>query len=83
MYYVVGCPECRAIWILEGEQESTTCRSCRKQHQLKKLKRFIETEHKNVAVEARAEILAEQAGQKDEYREARQNTDGFTSPTRN
>lgn len=71
MYYVVGCSDCSAYWILEGEQETTTCRSCGTRHKVKKLKRFIESPDKAVVREARAELLAEKAGYGDEYREQR------------
>lgn len=73
MYYVVGCSDCSALWILEGEQETTVCRSCGTRHDTDGLKRFIETEEKAVAREARAEMLAERAGHGDEYRAARDN----------
>ena len=67
MYYLVGCPDCSALWILEGEQETTMCRSCRTRHQVDSLRRFVETEEKVVATEARAEILAERSGHGDDY----------------
>lgn len=72
MYSVVGCSDCGSFWILEGDQETTVCRSCGKQHTTEKLKRFIQTPEKEEAKEARAELLAEKAGYGDEYREQRE-----------
>lgn len=68
MYSLVGCSDCNALWILEGEQETTTCRSCGKRHQVDSLRKFVETEVKEVARERRAEMLADRAGHGEEYR---------------
>jgi len=58
MYAVVGCTDCSALWVVEGAPETTTCPRCGKRRQFEKLRRFVETEDRNVAREARASMLA-------------------------
>ena len=62
MYSVVGCPECRAIWIREGAAETTTCPRCRTRHQVDRLRPLATTETPEAAREARTAILTEREG---------------------
>jgi hypothetical protein len=67
MYSVVGCSDCEALWIVEGRPATTECPRCGKRHQLKKLKRFVETDDKDHASEVRASMLANRQGQGDAF----------------
>lgn len=61
MYSVVGCGECRALWIVEGRPGTTRCPRCRKRHQFEKLRAFAETESSEAATRVRSSMLAERA----------------------
>lgn len=63
MYAVVGCTECSALWILADRPETTQCPRCGKRHQTKRLKRFVETDDRDHAREARASMLANRQGE--------------------
>lgn len=63
MYSVVGCSECEALWILEGQPETTECPRCGKRHRTKQLKRFVETDDEDHARDVRASMLANRQGQ--------------------
>jgi len=64
MYAVVGCNNCGALWLLSDPDSSTTagCQRCGKTHQVRKLKRFFESDDRNAAREARAALLAKKHG---------------------
>ena len=61
MYSVVGCGECRALWIVEGRPETTRCPRCRRRHQFNKLRAFAETDSSEAAARIRSSMLAERA----------------------
>lgn len=61
MYSVVGCRNCRALWIVEGRPETTECPRCGTRRQFSKLKAFAETETATEARRARAAMLAERS----------------------
>lgn len=63
MYAVVGCTDCSALWIVEGRPETTACPRCGKRRQFSKLRKFVETEQKEAAAEARASMLANRGGE--------------------
>jgi DNA-directed RNA polymerase subunit RPC12/RpoP len=63
MYVVVGCTDCSALWIVEGRPETTACPRCGKRRQFSKLRKFVETERKEAAAEARASMLANRGGE--------------------
>jgi predicted nucleic acid-binding Zn-ribbon protein len=69
MYAVVGCGECRALWIVDGEPETTGCPRCGKRHQYERLKRFLETHDADEARQARAALLADREGYSDAFGE--------------
>ena len=69
MYAVVGCGECRAVWVVDGEPEATGCPRCGKRHQFGKLKRFAETADPDEARQARAALLADREGYGDAFAE--------------
>lgn len=61
MYEVVGCVDCRAVWIREGAAETSTCPRCGTRHRVDRLRSLAETETADAAREARTEILAERS----------------------
>ena len=61
MYAVVGCSNCRALWVVEDRPETTQCPRCRTRHPFDGLKRFAETDSAEAAARARSERLAERA----------------------
>lgn len=63
MYAVVGCSDCQALWIVEGRPDTTECRRCGKRHRFDRLKRFVETDDRAAAREARGQMLAERDDQ--------------------
>jgi hypothetical protein len=68
-YAVVGCTDCSALWVVEGEPETTECPRCGKRRQFRKLRRFVETEDRAEAREARASILANRQGEGEAFAE--------------
>jgi predicted nucleic acid-binding Zn-ribbon protein len=82
MYAVVGCGECSALWVVEGEPETTGCPRCGTRHQYAKLKRFVETDDEAHAREVRASMLANRRGEGeafaalDSYEELGEHADG-------
>jgi len=69
MYAVVGCGECGALWVVEGEPRTTGCPRCGKRHRFDRLRRFAETEDEDRARGARAALLAERSGHADVFEE--------------
>jgi hypothetical protein len=69
MYAVVGCGDCRALWVLDDPQaaETATCPRCRTRHRTDSLRRFAEFEAREAAREARAAMLADRADQTDAF----------------
>jgi hypothetical protein len=61
MYAVVGCSNCRALWVVEDRPETTQCPRCRTRHRFERLKTFAETDSADAAARARGELLAERA----------------------
>lgn len=61
MYSVVGCGDCGAVWIVDGDPETTTCRRCGKRHRFAALRKLARTDDKQAAAEARSKILADRA----------------------
>ncbi|PSP67626.1 replication protein H [Halobacteriales archaeon QS_1_69_70] len=61
MYAVVGCSNCRALWVVEDRPETTQCPRCRTRHRFERLKVFAEAEAADAAARARGELLAERA----------------------
>ncbi|MES3516693.1 MAG: DUF5817 domain-containing protein [Natronomonas sp.] len=61
MYWVVGCGECSALWIVDGRPETTNCRRCGKRHRFEALRTFAETETSEAASRVRSAMLAERS----------------------
>lgn len=59
MYAVVGCSDCRALWVVEGRPETTQCPRCGSRKQFDSLKRFVTADDPDRARQARAAMLAE------------------------
>lgn len=78
MYAVVGCGNCNAFWVVEGQPETTGCPRCGKRHRYAKLKRFVETEDPDEARQARAALLADRGG----HGETFSNLDSFADMER-
>jgi hypothetical protein len=64
MYAVVGCTDCAALWLLSDPDSSKTarCPRCGRRHQTRKLKRLFESDDRDTARQARAELLAKKQG---------------------
>ena len=69
MYAVVGCGECRALWIVEGRPETSQCPRCGKTRKYEKRRQFVTTENQNHAREVRASMLAARQDQDDAFAE--------------
>lgn len=69
MYAVVGCGECDALWVVEGEPETTACPRCGTRHRFDRLRRFAETDDEARARRARTTMLAERSGDADALEE--------------
>ncbi len=69
MFAVVGCQDCSALWIVDGQPETTTCPRCTTQHQFEKLRPLTTTEEKDAAREARSRLLAARQGEADAFSE--------------
>jgi len=61
MYSVVGCNECRNLWVVDGRPETTKCPRCGKRHRFEKLKAFAETDTSDAAARVRSSMLAERS----------------------
>ncbi|PSQ43641.1 replication protein H [Halobacteriales archaeon SW_5_68_122] len=59
MYSVVGCSECRHLWIVEGRPETTQCPRCRSHYRFESLKAFAETDTSDAAARVRSSMLAD------------------------
>ncbi|MFD1514806.1 DUF5817 family protein [Halomarina rubra] len=67
MYSVVGCPDCRALKIVDGRPETTKCQRCGRTSQFEKLRTFYRNEDVDAVREIRARLLAERSGHGDAY----------------
>lgn len=67
MYAVVGCSNCRALWIVADRPETTSCPRCDSRHQFDRLEQFATTESKEAAREARAALLAAEQDRGEDY----------------
>ena len=67
MYAVVGCSDCRALWVIEGRPETTECPRCGTTRTRARRRTFLETEDPDHAREARAAMLAERQGHADAF----------------
>lgn len=67
MYTVVGCPDCRALKIVDGRPETTKCPRCGRTSQFEKLRAFYRSEDVDAAREVRARLLADRSGHGDAY----------------
>jgi hypothetical protein len=64
MYAVVGCTDCASLWLVSDPASSETarCPRCGRRHRTRKLKRFFESDDRETARQARAELLAKRQG---------------------
>lgn len=69
MYAVVGCGECKALWIVEGRPARSECPRCGTTRKFEKRRQFVTTEDENHAREVRASMLAARQGQSDAFAE--------------
>jgi hypothetical protein len=67
MYAVVGCRECRALWIVEGRPDTTRCPRCGTRRQFSKLRRFLETGDADEARQARSALLAKRQDESEAF----------------
>jgi len=59
VYRVVGCRDCRALWVIEGRPETTQCPRCRTRHPVDRLRAFARADSADEAREARSRLLAD------------------------
>lgn len=69
MYAVVGCDECQALWIVEGEPERSGCPRCGRTRLHEKRRKFVTTEDGDHAREVRASMLAARSGHDEAFAE--------------
>lgn len=67
MYAVVGCDECSALWIVEGEPETSQCPRCGKTRGHHKRRKFVTTDDEDHAREVRSSMLASRQGHGDAF----------------
>jgi len=69
MYAVVGCGECSALWVVEGDPDRTECPRCgtSKKHEYRR--EFLTTEDAEYAREVRASMLASRQGESEAFAE--------------
>lgn len=65
MYVVVGCSDCRHLWLLTDPHtnDSATCPGCGKTHQTDRLKHLFESDERAPARQTRAALLAKRSGE--------------------
>ncbi len=69
MYAVVGCSECQALWIVEGEPERSQCPRCGTTRLHEKRRTFVTSEDQNHVREVRASMLAARSGHDETFAE--------------
>lgn len=69
MYAVVGCGECKALWLVEGRPETSQCPRCGKTRAYEKRREFVTTADEDHAREVRASMLAARQGRDDAFAE--------------
>jgi DNA-directed RNA polymerase subunit RPC12/RpoP len=69
MYAVVGCSDCSALWVTEGQPETTQCPRCGTRRKHAKRRKFVETDDEAHAREVRASMLANRQGEGDAFAE--------------
>ncbi|MFB6223568.1 MAG: DUF5817 domain-containing protein [Haloarcula sp.] len=69
MYAVVGCSDCSALWITEGQPETSQCPRCGTRRKHEKRRKFVETDDRGHAREVRASMLANRQGEGDAFAE--------------
>lgn len=71
MYAVVGCNRCGNLWLLSDPESSETaqCSRCGTRHQIRKLRRFHETDDREAARQARAALLAKKRDAEESFSE--------------
>lgn len=74
MYAVVGCDACSALWIVEGNPETSQCPRCGKTRSHDKRRKFVTTDDEDHAREVRSSMLATRQGHGDAFAEL----DSFT-----
>lgn len=69
MYAVVGCDECAALWIVEGDPETSQCPRCGRTRGHEKRREFVTTENEDHAREVRSSMLAARQGEGEAFAE--------------
>lgn len=62
MYSVVGCSQCSALWVIEGDPETSECPRCGRRRPRDKRRIFYRSDDAAEAREARSRLLAERQG---------------------
>lgn len=61
MYTVVGCPNCRDLWIRAAGGDRTKCPACGRSHQVDNLQPLFQSDDVDAARDARTRLLADRA----------------------
>jgi len=69
MYAVVGCSDCQALWIVDGDPERTKCPRCGASKRHEKRREFVTTDDEDHAREVRASMLAARSGHGEAFAE--------------
>lgn len=69
MYAVVGCDNCSALWIVEGNPETSQCPRCGRTRGYHKRRKFVTTDDEDHAREVRSSMLASRQGHGDAFAE--------------
>lgn len=69
MYAVVGCSECRSLWVAEGRPETSQCPRCGQRRQHAKRRKFVQTDDEDHAREVRSSMLANRQDHGDAFAE--------------
>lgn len=67
MYAVVGCSDCRALWIVQDTPETTACPRCGTTRAFTDKKKLYTAEDPDAAREARARLVAQRRGHDSTY----------------
>jgi len=70
-YHVIGCPECRWLWVTKptDRQQTVQCPRCNQQHDTTHVRTLYETDDVAEAHDVRGAFLADRAGRLDDYKD--------------
>ncbi len=69
MYALVGCSECRALWVVADRPDTSQCPRCGTRHRYDLLREFVTDDDEDHVREVRASMLANRSGEGDAFAE--------------